>query len=76
MTINNIISNNIILNQSRHGIYLHLSSNSLVKGNNIASNGEYGLYFFYSSNSIIINNNFTNDGILITGFQLSVGNLF
>jgi parallel beta-helix repeat protein len=72
----NIILNNNISSNLGHGIRFRKSSNNTIIDNNISKNGEtgdvgVGIYLSSSSNITIINNNFINDGVFISGDQLS-----
>jgi parallel beta-helix repeat protein len=54
---NGSISNNIVWNNTQHGMKLDYSSNNVITNNNFSSNDNNGIYMVSSSNNNIIKNN-------------------
>jgi parallel beta-helix repeat protein len=69
---NNIIRDNYFDTNLMHGIiYFPSSNNNIIANNTIISSGGYGLGITDSTNNYIVNNSFFNDGITISGWQVS-----
>lgn len=58
---NNIISGNIIKNNSRYGILLNHSQNTKISNNILTQHTQYCIYLKNSSNNLIINNAIINN---------------
>jgi len=58
---NNMIINNNISSNNRHGIYLGQSKNNSISNNNISSNNYCGICLYYSNENSISNNNISSN---------------
>ena len=61
-SVNCIVDNNIVENNSNNGIYLQYSNNNRIENNTCENNGNFGIYLSYSDNNHIENNTCSNNG--------------
>lgn len=59
ITSGNIISGNVILNNTAYGIYVSGSNNNVVANNLVIGNGLYGVFITESSGNVLRNNSMT-----------------